>query len=157
MKRTALAALLAVAVGFGLSGCGSDGDAPSVSEPFAPTATTLTATPQWQGTGLYRAGGLVEPAAGAVTLSFRDDRTFSGTGGCNATTGKYTVQGTSLVFGDIAQTEKACPGPEGQQDEALAQVLARVQGFAIRANTLELQDGADTVIATFVVPGATPS
>jgi heat shock protein HslJ len=51
-----------------------------------------------------------------ITLAF-EGGTVSGSAGCNDYGAAYTLDGTSLEFGDIAATEKACLTPEGVMDQ----------------------------------------
>jgi heat shock protein HslJ len=51
-----------------------------------------------------------------ITIAFEGD-TASGSAGCNDYAAAYTLDGTSLEFGDIAATEKACLTPEGMMDQ----------------------------------------
>lgn len=51
-----------------------------------------------------------------ITATFAGG-TVSGSAGCNDYGTAYTLDGTSLDFGDIAATEKACLTPEGVMDQ----------------------------------------
>lgn len=69
-------------------------------------------------------------------------------GGCNAMNGSYTLKSSSLIFGPLAGTLKACPdGLDTEKDFAAA--LASTSTWKIHANHLELYDDKEKLAARF--------
>jgi len=72
----------------------------------------------------------------------------SGYSGCNDMTGSYTLKGAQLTFGQVGGTMMACmDGMELEQKFHL--MFPRVAAWRIDGETLQLLDGAGTVLATF--------
>jgi putative lipoprotein len=69
-------------------------------------------------------------------------------GGCNTMNGNYTLKSSSLTFGPLAGTLKACP--EGLDTEKeFAAALASTSTWKIHANHLELYDDKEKLAARF--------
>lgn len=78
--------------------------------------------------------------SGEPSLEFADDGSFSGTDGCNRLMGSYELAGMTIELGDVAMTRMACPDVEvWLVDPATA---------TIAGNSLEISDGAGTIIGT---------
>ncbi len=79
-----------------------------------------------------------------ITIAF-EGGTASGSAGCNDYGAAYTLDGTSLEFGDIAATEKACLTPEGimEQEQRYLIVLKGVTDYRTYGTLLWLwtEDG----------------
>jgi heat shock protein HslJ len=76
------------------------------------------------------------PGAAVATLQFQPD-------GCNEGSASVTVEGSSLRFGPIALTRRACEPPADQIERGILAVLqSETVAFEITANTLTLT-GAD--------------
>lgn len=73
-----------------------------------------------------------------ATLTFGDDRTVSGSGGCNSLGGEYEVDGQQIAFGDITSTLMACDDARMAQESAVTQVLSGTADFEIEGQTLTL-------------------
>lgn len=108
----------------------------------------LTGTP-WVATGINNGVGGVESvgAAPAVTATFGEDGTVTGSGGCNNYNGTYEMDGTSISFGPIASTKMACDALE--QETAFFAALAASTTYAISGTTLELRDGDGALQVSF--------
>jgi putative lipoprotein len=73
---------------------------------------------------------------------------ISGSGGCNGIGGKYILNGASIQFSQIVTTMMACL--QGMQTEhAFVFALPKVDHWLIAANTLELFDKNNLLLATF--------
>ena len=101
---------------------------------------------------LVEAGGTpVVPLGGNVPRSLRLDaaqKKASGYSGCNNFFGAYTLNSTSLSFGPIGMTRRACPDPESGVETAFLKALERTRGWKIRDSELLLVSG-DEVLARF--------
>ncbi|HEX9986425.1 MAG TPA: META domain-containing protein [Thermoanaerobaculia bacterium] len=73
----------------------------------------------------------------------------TGSTGCNQLSGTYTITGTSLTFGPLATTKRACEGPVMQVERELLQGLQHARRWAVRDGELELTDDAGGVVARF--------
>jgi heat shock protein HslJ len=59
------------------------------------------------------------------TMTFAQDATVSGTGGCNQYTGSFRTDGDRITVGPVSSTLMGCEGQRGQQETAF---LAGLQG-----------------------------
>jgi heat shock protein HslJ len=66
------------------------------------------------------------PGMDAATLRFADDGTFAGSTVCRSFTGRWVVDGASVVVTDLA-LEGSCADDEQALDSAIVGVLARMQ------------------------------
>ena len=58
------------------------------------------------------------------------------------------MDGSSLRFGPLAGTQKACGDPAGEVSREVTTALARVRAYAIRADALHMKDaGGETVLS----------
>ena len=111
-----------------LAGCGSASSSASRS-PTPSGAAGLEGT-TWVLT--TRFGGLSDmgPAKAQIDLRLEGGRA-SGSSGCNHYGGPYTVEGSSLSFGDLASTEMACPEPIMTIESRYLQALTTVQRYEL--------------------------
>jgi len=87
------------------------------------------------------------PRAAHLFLDAEKKR-LTGSGGCNRLVAAYTVQDTTLRFGDIAATKMACPRDMALERQ-FVQALGQVAGWRMRGSELELLDGAGQPVAGF--------
>lgn len=140
-----------------LAGAGSfaeDGDGLTLSDTDGAALATFTAQTQdladttWNLASYNNGKGgvqsLIEGTAADITFS--EDGTISGTGGCNRLFGSYTAADGIIGFGTIASTAMACPAPEGllAQEAATIAALESAATYSIEGDTLEMRtaDGA---------------
>jgi heat shock protein HslJ len=72
------------------------------------------------------------------TLTFEEDRVFGSTG-CNSVSGEYSLDGTTISFGALAQTERACAEAGVMEQEAeYTRLLAMARSVSRSGNTLTL-------------------
>ena len=115
-------------------------------------ATALTYRPglvglpktSWTATGVNNGKEAVvsTAATASITMTFGDDGTVAGTGGCNTYTGTYapTPDG-GLTFGPIAATARACADPDvDATEQAFFAALPQVTGYRIDGLQLTLTD-----------------
>ena len=88
----------------------------------------------------YGSAGSMTPAVedAVATLSFGDDGTVTGSGGCNSLGGDYEVKGDEITFGPIVSTLMACGDPRDSQERFVTQVLTDSVQY-------ELEDGTLTI------------
>lgn len=112
-----------------------------VADPDRPLLGTL-----WVVDGLI-AGGTVSsvPAGVLAALTFSADGVDVGTG-CNEGGGSVVITATTLTFGPITLTKKACLGGVMAVERAITAVLGGEVGYAIEAGTLTLDAGAAGLI-----------
>lgn len=80
----------------------------------------------WQ-SALYNDGRKITPnRAGAFTLTFKTDSTFSAGTDCNGVGGKYTATGTTLSFAEMMSTLMYC---EGSQEKDFQNILSGTAGY----------------------------
>jgi putative lipoprotein len=76
------------------------------------------------------------------------DHRLTGHGGCNRLSGRYTVDGRTLSFGQVAATRMACL--DGMDQETLfLKVLERTRSYAIEGDHLVLTDESHATLARF--------
>ena len=75
------------------------------------------------------------------TIAFSGDGTVSGSGGCNNFNGTYTVTGSTLKFGPLASTQKACGDPADQIEHTYLAALQATTTYQIADNKLQLTGG----------------
>ncbi|MBM4464508.1 MAG: META domain-containing protein [Chloroflexi bacterium] len=84
-----------------------------------------------------------------ITLTL-EDGTAGGSAGCNAYGAAYTLDGTSLAFGEVVATERGCPTPDVmEQEQRYLTWLQDVTGYHIYGRQLWLMvcDGRALVFA----------
>jgi len=80
-----------------------------------------------------------------ATLSFGNDGTVGGSGGCNSLGGTYEGDGNQITFHDITSTLMACDDARMAQESTVNQVLTGTADYVIDGNTLTLTNN-DTVL-----------
>lgn len=103
---------------------------------------------QWRLTELNGRAPLasVEP----ITLSFTSADQAGGNSGCNSYGGSYRVASSSLTFGALASTKRACADQGMMTQEAtFLQALGAVTSYDLSDGQLALQDSAGAVVLRF--------
>jgi putative lipoprotein len=96
-----------------------------------------------QGTWTLVSYGSLEELTPAVAdsnaaLTFGDDGTVSGSGGCNSLGGEYKVNGNQIAFGEITSTLMACEELRMAQESFVTQVLSGTAQFEVTDETLTI-------------------
>ena len=104
----------------------------------------------WQATGINNgAGGVVaDDTTAGVTITFADDGTVSGSGGCNAFTAPYSTSDDDRIqIGPIAATRMACEEPIMATEQHFFAALENSTTYTVSGNSLNLRgaDGATQV------------
>jgi heat shock protein HslJ len=90
------------------------------------------------------------------TLKFEAADRVSGDGGCNRMAGPVRVEGTSIRFGPLAMTRRACAEPAMQQEQRYARALERARAVRRDGGALILADEAGAVLARLLPADADP-
>ena len=124
IRRAAAFALLPL-----LTACAS---APSSGAPPSSSGADLQGITWVLTTNL---GGMADtgPAKAQIDIRFEAGQ-VSGSSGCNHYGGPYTLQGSSLSFGDLASTQMACPEPIMTIESRYLQMLAEVDRYEATAD-----------------------
>jgi heat shock protein HslJ len=81
------------------------------------------------------------------TMNFGAAGELNGDNGCNLYTSTYTLDGTALTIGPVAQTEMAClDGGRSEQEAAFSTALGSVASVRGNAEGVELLDAGDQVV-----------
>ncbi|HEX2077695.1 MAG TPA: META domain-containing protein [Longimicrobium sp.] len=126
-------------------GAGVPAQAQGGSEPLAGTS--------WR---LIELNGQPPVAGGeALTLQFAaDGQQVSGYGGCNQFSGPYTQSGSSLRFGPLVSTRRACLEPAlNTQETAYFEALESTTRYSLQGGVLVLYRGNQVVARFAPSPG----
>ncbi|MFN8623662.1 MAG: META domain-containing protein [Chloroflexota bacterium] len=128
----------------------SGGTTPTPSEaPASPAPFTGTA---W---GLVDLDGTpIDPATG-ISVTFGDDGSISGFGGCNQLFGDYTADGGSLTVSGLAATRKFCGQDVMDLESEIITGLSDAESMAITGDTLTIATTDGTTL-TFTAGAAAP-
>lgn len=80
--------------------------------------------------------------AGVVPTAGFHERVVRGSTGCNQYSGPYTVDGESLVIGDLSTTRMACATPRDEVERDYVRALGLVTTWAMDGDELVLSDGS---------------
>jgi heat shock protein HslJ len=98
----------------------------------------------WTIDTMHRQARLEGEQLSNVFITFSDS-TFTGNGGCNQISGKYTLKGTSIRFHDIISTKMACERLD--KEVAFLQLLqSTVSAYTVTQNVLWLRDGSSNIV-----------
>lgn len=103
-----------------------------------------------------------EPAvtADGMTVTFLDDGTIDGFGGCNTMFGDYTIDGDALTVTGLAATRKFCDADLMDRESLLIAILNDAQTATIDGSelTITASDGAELILdaGTGGIPEPTP-
>jgi heat shock protein HslJ/uncharacterized membrane protein len=89
----------------------------------------------WQ---LENLAGADVPDGAQATLEFPSEGRASGNGSCNRFNGVVTVEGSTIQFGGIAATRKACADAVMRQEDAYFAALREAERFEIEGEALRI-------------------
>ncbi|HEY0213835.1 MAG TPA: YbaY family lipoprotein [Paenirhodobacter sp.] len=94
-------------------------------------------------------GGVIDRAQSVLNLG--PDGTVSGTGGCNRISGKATLDGQKISFGQMASTMMACPPALMDQERKFLDALSAARSWQIDPvqRKLRLMDEAGKTVVQF--------
>lgn len=108
----------------------------SVAEPDQPVEGT-----RWQLDTIFSAGTASSVPAGAdAHLTFAGGR-VTGSTGCNTLEGPAAITGSTIKFGQLSMTRKACPDDLATMERAMVAVLQGDVPFEIESDQLTLNPG----------------
>lgn len=111
-------------------------DAEAAPEPLPLVGTAWSLEAVGSGTD-----AVSSPVAGTeVTISFADDGSASGSGGCNAFNTSYETDGNTIGFGPVASTAMACEPDVSDQEAAVFGALESAATYEIVGDVLTLSD-----------------
>jgi heat shock protein HslJ len=135
-----------------------DGDALILTDDADTSLLVYEADPStlvgdWTATGVNNGSDAVESNAQteALTATFAEDGTLSGSGGCNTFNAGYTVEGADgLIIGPIASTRMACSDDVMAAESAYFAALENVATYSVSAGTLTLRDADGATQVTYI-------
>lgn len=102
---------------------------------------------KWVDTKMSNGTTFVPKSSSAFTVTFKDDKTVSGTTDCNGFGGSYTVVDGKLVFGSLASTLMYC---NNSQETDFLKGITAVESYTLTTdNKLILQLKMDSGIMIF--------
>jgi heat shock protein HslJ len=99
----------------------------------------------WTVDTMHRQAKMEAETLSNVFLSFKEDNTFTGSGGCNRISGSFILKGTSIKFSNIISTKMACDRLE-QEGAFLKLLQETVSAYTVDNNVLWLRDGASNIV-----------
>lgn len=128
------------------------GTIPPAASPTPGSTAADLANTSWQLVSFGPTGALIPMIAGStISLAFSADGQATGNGGCNTYGGSYTVQGDTLVFGEIVSTLMACADQTvTDQEQQYLQALHTANRFEITADTLTIEYDNGSSVLNFV-------
>jgi heat shock protein HslJ len=122
---------------------------------FSPLPPASLTGVTWRVTGVNNGrGGLVSTLPDTqLTATFGDDGRVNGDTGCNMYFGPYSVVGSSITFGPLATTRRAClsDAANAQEQEFLA-ALGASSTYELVGDRLTLRDDGGAMQLTLVRP-----
>lgn len=119
---------------------------PAPATPDASLSDTYWKLLEVEGTPIQISERMREPS---LVLHSQDTR-FTGAGGVNRLTGRYSLDGHSLIFTNPASTMMAGPPEAMQQEQAIITALQQVRGFRIAGDHLTLVDESNRPVVEAV-------
>jgi len=81
-----------------------------------------------------------------ASLTFADDGTVSGSGGCNSLGGTYEVNGSEITFGQMTSTLMACDDARNAQESFVTQALTGTAQYEVKDQTLTITNGDKVLV-----------
>jgi heat shock protein HslJ len=85
-----------------------------------------------------------------ASLTFGDDGTVTGSGGCNSLGGKYDVKDKQITFEEVTSTLMACDEAVMTQEAIVTQVLTNTAEFEIEDQTLAITNNGMVLVLSAV-------
>lgn len=143
--RRLLAVLFVLALGAGLAACGSDSDSGSGSGDSAAASELEGVTWELMNIASQGSASGIPNTVDPPTLEIEDGR-VNVFGGCNSGSGDAEIADTTIDFGPIALTKKACEGLGSQIESYVTVVLAGEVPYEIVQGNLNLEGKQFTLI-----------
>lgn len=126
---------------------------------FAPQPPVSLAGVAWRVQSVNNGrGGVVSVLAETqLSATFGDDGAVNGDTGCNLYRGPYTVSGSTIAFGPLTSTRRAClSNAAAAQEQAFLAALATSTRFELVGDGLTLRDAAGATQVVLVRPTIQP-
>jgi heat shock protein HslJ len=144
--------MLAVGLVVGILGvgCGSSSSPSPSTPPASPGGSSAGLDGTWTLTGMTGPSGSAVPLPSTVSPSITFAGTaVSGNSGCNSFNGTATISGSSVTFGAMAATQKACDPATNLFETAFLTGLGTATQFTVTGNTLVLSAAGGQPTLTF--------
>ena len=122
---------------------------------FSPRPALSLTGSSWQVLGVNNGRGAVASVLSETQLdaTFGENGIVSGTTGCNAYRGLYTVAGPTIAFGTLISTRQACPTEAAAaQEQAFLAALGASTRYELRAGRLTLRNDEGATQVDMVRP-----
>jgi heat shock protein HslJ len=112
----------------------------------------------WTVTGVNNGNQAVVsvPAEPVLTVTFLEDGSLGGFGGCNQFGGPYVIGGDTIGIGPLNATMMACGDPVDTLEQQLLAALQASTAWALSGDQLELRDDSGALQVSLVA-GAAPA
>jgi heat shock protein HslJ len=123
------------------------------------TSAMLSGT-NWDVQSYKNGQGSLTPvlAGSALNLAFGSDGHVSGSSGCNNFGGPYTINGSSLAFGMLISTLRACISPDlDAQEQVFMTALGASTMLTVNGSQLVLSDAGGHIQVTLTQEQESPS
>ena len=100
-------------------------------------------------------GGVGVPESSQATLEFPSEGRASGNGSCNRFNGVVTIEGSTIQFGGLASTRKACAEDVMQREDAYLAALRDAESFEVEGEALRIHVAGQPEPLRFSVTQAT--
>jgi len=131
IHRTVAALVVAGLIALSVAACGS-------------SASTSLPGSQWTVTSI---NGKTTEADGTPTIEFGSDGNVAGTTGCNRYSGKVTIDGDKITFGQMTSTLIGCEGAIGAQEQAFLAAMDGATNWSVGSNGDLTIKGAGDIVA----------
>jgi heat shock protein HslJ len=126
---------------------------------FSPQSLTGLSGPTWRVTNINNGNdAVVSTVSGTqVSMVFGEDGRVSGDSGCNTFNGPYTISGSSISFGPLASTLRACiPDEVSQQEQHFYAALDATTTYELNGDRLTFRSDAGAIQLVAVRPTVSP-
>jgi len=88
----------------------------------------------------------------SMSVNFAEDGTISGSSGCNAFAGTYTVDGSSITVGELGTTQLICPTDVITQEQAFLTALQASTQYQLAADRMTTRNDDGAIQVELVPP-----
>jgi heat shock protein HslJ len=126
---------------------------------FSPQSLTALVGRTWRVTGVNNGkDAVVSLVSGTqVSMMFGADNRISGNATCNTYIGPYTLSGSSISFGALVTTRRACePEAANEQEQQFLVALNNTTTYELNGDRLTFRDNVGAIQLTAVRPTVEP-
>jgi heat shock protein HslJ len=99
----------------------------------------------WNFTSMRRQPRVEAESLTNASLTINGDSTFSGSTGCNTISGKFTLKGTGIRFGNLTSTKMACNNMD-QETAFLKLIQQTISNYSVTNDSLLLRDVTGNIV-----------